>query len=117
MEYFVYINDLCLLCCKSCRYVVTRGRIRAHLRSKPHGLVKKKIDKVKLWAEILDLIDSNQEILALPPIPDDCLPIEALGKPKSGGFRCTFTTGCRTANTNSRRRNEHLLNIHGVELD
>jgi hypothetical protein len=56
--------------------------------------VRKKIDKVKLWAEILDLIDSNQEILALLPIPEDSLLIEGLGKSKSGGFRCIFTTGC-----------------------
>ncbi|KAK2926802.1 hypothetical protein FoTM2_013672 [Fusarium oxysporum f. sp. vasinfectum] len=89
----------------------------AHLRGKPHGLVKKEIDKVKLWAEALDLAESDEEILALPPIPDTSQPIEALGKPKSGGFRCTFTTHCRTVSANSRRRNEHLWKVHGVELD
>jgi hypothetical protein len=36
--------------------MVTRRRIQAHLRGKPHGLVKKEIDKVKLWAEALDLL-------------------------------------------------------------
>ncbi|RYC77865.1 hypothetical protein BFJ63_vAg19261 [Fusarium oxysporum f. sp. narcissi] len=97
--------------------MVTRRRIQAHLRGKPHGLVKKEIDKVKLWAEALDLVESDEEILALPPIPDTSQPIEALGKPKSGGFRCTFTTDCRTVSANSRRRNEHLWKVHGVELD
>ncbi|KAF5227551.1 hypothetical protein FANTH_14744 [Fusarium anthophilum] len=97
--------------------MVTRRRIQAHLRSKPHGLVKKEIDKVKLWAEALDLIGSDEEILALPLILDTSQPIEALGKPKSGGFRCTFTTECRTVSANPRRRNEHLWKVHGVELD
>ncbi|RYC77864.1 hypothetical protein BFJ63_vAg19262, partial [Fusarium oxysporum f. sp. narcissi] len=97
--------------------MVTRRRIQAHLRGKPHGLVKKEIDKVKLWAEALDIVESDEEILALPPIPDTSQPIEALGKPKSGGFRCTFTTHCRTVSANSRRRNEHLWKVHGVELD
>jgi hypothetical protein len=77
--------------------------------------VKKEINKVKLWAKILDLIDSNEEILALPPIPDDSPPIEALGRPKSGGFRCTFTTDCQAVSANSRRRNEHLWKVHCVE--
>jgi hypothetical protein len=97
--------------------MVTRGRIQVHLRSKPHGLVKKEIEKVKLWAEALDLIDSSEEILALPPIPDDSMPIEALGEPKSGGFRCTFTTSCRAVSANARRRNEHLWKVHNVKLD
>ncbi|KAH7231629.1 uncharacterized protein BKA55DRAFT_712855, partial [Fusarium redolens] len=92
-------------------------RIQAHLRGRPHGLVKREIDKVKSWAEALDLIESDEEILALPPIPDTSRPIEGLGKPKSGGFRCTFTTECRTVSANSRRRNEHLGKVHGVELD
>lgn len=116
MEYFDYVNELRLLCCKSCKYMVTRGRIQAHLRSKPHVLVKKEIDKVKLWTEALDLIDSNNEILALPLIPDDSPPIEALGKPKRGGFRCTFTTDCRAVSADPRRRNEHLWKVHGVKL-
>ncbi|EGU72775.1 hypothetical protein FOXB_16716, partial [Fusarium oxysporum f. sp. conglutinans Fo5176] len=89
----------------------------AHLRGKPHGLLKKEIDKVKSWAEALDLIESDEAILALPPISDTSRPIEALGKPKSGGFRCTFTTECRTVSANPRRRNEHLWKVHGVELD
>ncbi|KAF4442495.1 hypothetical protein F53441_11726, partial [Fusarium austroafricanum] len=76
--------------------MVTRRRIQAHLRGKPHGLVKKDIDKVQSWAKALDLVDSDEEILSLPAIPEDSLPIEALGKPKSGGFRCTFTRDCRT---------------------
>jgi hypothetical protein len=117
MEYFIYIDDLRLLCCRSCKYMVTRRRIQAHLRGKPHGLVKKEIDKVKLWAEALNLIDSDNESLALPPIPDDSLPIKALGKPKSGGFRCTFTTDCRAVSANSGRRNEHLWKVHSVKLD
>ncbi|KAJ4265143.1 hypothetical protein NW764_015753 [Fusarium oxysporum] len=79
--------------------------------------MKKEIDKVKLWAEALDLVGSDEEILALPPIPDTSQPIEALGKPKSGGFRCTFTTECRTVSADSRRRNEHLWKVHRVELD
>jgi hypothetical protein len=78
--------------------------------------VKKEIDKVKLWAEALYLINNNEEILALPPIPDDSTPIEALGKPKSGGFRRTFTEDCRAVSTNKRRRNEHLWKVHCVEL-
>ncbi|KAF4449199.1 hypothetical protein F53441_7481 [Fusarium austroafricanum] len=97
--------------------MVTRQRIQAHLRGKPHGLVKKDIDKVQSWAKALDLVDSDEEILSLPAIPEDSLPIEALGKPKSGGFRCTFTRDCRTVSANSRRRNEHLLKVHGVGLD
>ncbi|KAH7231118.1 hypothetical protein BKA59DRAFT_536252 [Fusarium tricinctum] len=117
MEYFDYISDLRLLCCKTCKYMVTRGRVQAHLRNTPHGLVKKEIDKVKLWTEALDLIDSNDEILALPLILDDSAPIEALGKPKSGGFRCTFTTSCRAVSATTRRRNEHLSKVHNVELD
>jgi hypothetical protein len=66
--------------------MVTRGRIQAHLRGKPHRLVKKEIDKVTLWAKTLNLIDSNEEILALPSVPDDSSPIEELGKPKAEGF-------------------------------
>jgi hypothetical protein len=97
--------------------MVTRRRIQAHLRGKPHGLAKKEIDKVKSWAEALNLIESDEAILALPPISDTSRPIEALGKPKSGGFRCTFTTECRTVSVNLRRRNEHLWKVHGVELD
>ncbi|KAL9561239.1 hypothetical protein ACKAV7_014594 [Fusarium commune] len=34
------------------------------------------------------------------------LPIEALGKPKSGGFRCTFTSDCRTAKSKEARKRE-----------
>jgi hypothetical protein len=60
--------------------------MQVYLRGKPHGLVKGEIDKVKSWAEALDLIESDEEILALPPIPDTSQPIEALGRPKSGGF-------------------------------
>jgi hypothetical protein len=30
--------------------MVTRHRIQAHLRGKPHGLVKNEIEKVKVWA-------------------------------------------------------------------
>jgi hypothetical protein len=48
MEYFTYENDLRLLCCKLCKHMVTRHRIQAHLRGKPHGLVKNEIEKVKL---------------------------------------------------------------------
>jgi superfamily II DNA helicase RecQ len=96
--------------------MVIRRRIQAHLRNKPHGLEKREVDRVKLWAEALDLIDSNKETLALPPIPDDSMPIEALGEPKSGGFRCTFTTSCRAVSANERRRNEHLWKVHNVEL-
>jgi hypothetical protein len=117
MEHFNCITDLRLLWCKSCKNMVTRGRIQAHLRSTPHGLVKKEIDKVKLWTATLDLIDSNEEILTLPPIPDDSTPIEALGEPKVGGFRCTFTTSCRTVPADARRRNEHLRKVHNVKLD
>ncbi|KAH6957458.1 hypothetical protein DER45DRAFT_615391 [Fusarium avenaceum] len=116
MEYFDYISDLRLLYCKICKYMVTRGRVQAHLRNAPHGLVKEEIDKVKLWTEALDLIDSNDEILALPPIPDDSMPIEALGKPKSGGFRCTFTASCQAVSANARWRNEHLSKVHSLEL-
>jgi hypothetical protein len=92
-------------------------RIRAYLRGKPYGLIKKEIDKVISWAKALDLIESEDEILAVPPIPDDSPPIEAFGKPKSGGFRCTFTGDCRTVGANSTRRNEHLSKVHGVEPD
>ncbi|EXL40283.1 hypothetical protein FOCG_17171 [Fusarium oxysporum f. sp. radicis-lycopersici 26381] len=97
--------------------MVTHRRIQAHLRSKSHRLVKKEIDKVKSWAEALDLVESDKEILDLPPIPDTSRPIETLGKPKSGGFRCTFTIECQTVSANPRRRNEHLWKEHGVELD
>lgn len=117
MEYSIYIKDFRLLCCQSCKYIVTRRRIQAHLRGKPQGLMKKEIDKVKLWAEALDFVDSDNEILALLPIPDDSPPIEALGKPKSGGFRCTFTADCRTVSANPRRRHEHLSKVYGVHLD
>jgi hypothetical protein len=55
-----------------------RGRIWAYLYSKPYRFIKKGIDKVKQCAEALDLINSNEEILALPPIPDNSTPIEAL---------------------------------------
>jgi hypothetical protein len=73
----------------------TQRGITAHLRGRPHILTKKEIDRLKQWAEALDLVDSNDEILALPSIPNDSPPIEALGKPRSGGFRCIFTTDCR----------------------
>jgi hypothetical protein len=79
--------------------------------------VKKDIDKVQSWAKALDLVDGDEEILALPPIPDDSLPIEALSKPKSGGYRCTFIRDCSTVSANQRRRNKHLWKVHGVKLD
>ncbi|KAJ3453241.1 hypothetical protein MRS44_018896 [Fusarium solani] len=116
MEYFVYLQDLRLLCCRSCEAAVTRGRICAHLRNKPHKLIKRQIDKVKQWANTLDLVDGEDEILALPSIPDDSPPIEALGNPKSGGFRCTFTADCRAIGADKRRIREHLSKTHGVDL-
>jgi hypothetical protein len=48
--------------------------------------MKKSIDKVKIWAELLDLVDGDDEISDLPYILDDSLPIEVLGIPKSRGF-------------------------------
>ncbi|KAF4995459.1 hypothetical protein FDECE_12796 [Fusarium decemcellulare] len=117
MEYFIYVQDLRLICCRSCKYMVTRRRITSHLRGKPHGLVKKEIESVVSWAQTLDLIDGDDDILALPPIPDDIMPIEALGKPRSGGSRCTFTVDCRFVGADSRRRREHLSKVHGVALD
>jgi hypothetical protein len=117
MEYFAYIQDLRLLCCRSCKYIVTRHRIQAHLRRKPHGLTKKEITKVQLWAKTLDLADSDDDILTLPPIPDDSPPIKALGKPNNGGFRYTVTIDCRAVSANLKRGREHLSKVHGIHLN
>jgi hypothetical protein len=114
MEYFIYIQDLRLLCCRSCKYMVTWHRIQAHLCGRPHGLIKKDINKVQLWAKPLDLIDGDDEILTLPYIPDNSPLIKALGKPKSGGFRCTATIDCRRVNVNPNRGREHLSKSYGI---
>jgi hypothetical protein len=87
------------------------------LRGKPHGLIKKEINKVQLWAKTLDLVDSDDDILTLPPIPDNSPPIEALGKPNSGGFRCTVTIDCRAVSANLKRGREHLSKVHGINLN
>ncbi|RMI97528.1 hypothetical protein CDV36_016208 [Fusarium kuroshium] len=116
MEYFVYMQDLRLLCCRSCKVAVTYNRIYTHLRNKPHKLIKKHINEVERWAKTLDLVHGEEEILALPLVPDDSPPIEALGQPKSGGFRCTFTQECRAVGGNLRRIREHLSKVHAVDL-
>jgi hypothetical protein len=80
-------------------------------------LKKKEVNRVKLWAEALNLINSNEEILALSPILDNSMPIGALSEPKSGGFRYIFTISYRTVNVNIRRRNEYLWKVYNIKLD
>ncbi|KAM5528226.1 hypothetical protein FOXYSP1_19495 [Fusarium oxysporum f. sp. phaseoli] len=88
--YFTYEEEYKLLGCRLCATMVTRQRIKDHLRGRPHHLNGSEIKKVQEWASQLELINDNQEISRLPLPPDDTPAIEVLGPPKTGGFRCTF---------------------------
>ncbi|KAH7118029.1 hypothetical protein B0J13DRAFT_599833 [Dactylonectria estremocensis] len=117
--YFTYVPELQLLGCRVCATMVTRQRIKEHLRGSPHHLSGAEIKKVQNWASELAIISGNKEIYKLPLLPDDTPPISVLGKPNTGGFRCTFSTenniapACRFVGSNLKRMREHLKREHG----
>ncbi|EGU72851.1 hypothetical protein FOXB_16640 [Fusarium oxysporum f. sp. conglutinans Fo5176] len=121
--YFTYEEQYKLLGCRLCATMVTRQRIKDHLRGRPHHLNGSEIKKVQEWASQLELINDNQKISGLPLPPDDTPAIEVLGPPKTGGFRCTFkvkneggTLTCRFVGSDKRRIWEHLKHEHGWDL-
>ncbi|EXK77216.1 hypothetical protein FOQG_18067 [Fusarium oxysporum f. sp. raphani 54005] len=121
--YFTYEEQYKLLGCRLCATMVTRQRIKDHLRGRPHHLNGSEIKKVQEWASQLELINDNQEISGLRLPPDDTPAIEVLGPPKTGGFRCTFkvkneggTLTCRFVGSDKRRIREHLKHEHGWDL-
>ncbi|KAH6953730.1 hypothetical protein BKA56DRAFT_449792, partial [Ilyonectria sp. MPI-CAGE-AT-0026] len=112
MEYFTYLPDLRVLGCRSCETIIIGCRIEAHLRALPHKLLKAQIKPVQQWAATLDIIHEQDGIRDIPFLPDDSMPIEALGKPKTGGFRCTFTPSCRFVGPVLKRNRHHLKEVH-----
>jgi RecQ family ATP-dependent DNA helicase len=112
MEYFIHLPDYRILICRSCKAAVIRCRVQPHLRDAPHKLEKSDIQQVLGWASKLDIVDKNKDIPSIPVPPEDSPPIEALGEPKTGGFRCTYTTNCLYVGTSKRRIREHLRDSH-----
>ena len=125
MEYFIYNPELQLLCCRSCRTMVTRRQIRVHLRSKPHHLTIEVIKDAQEWASKHKIFESQQEVHDnLPPRPDNAPPITALGPPGTGGIRCEFVPehstcqpDCPYVGKDLRRIREHLGVKHHWSLD
>jgi hypothetical protein len=121
--HFTYEEEFRLLGCRLCATMVTRQRIKDHLRGRPHYLNGSEIKKAQEWASQLELINDNQEISRLQLPPDDKLAIEVLGPPRTGGFRCTFiveneggTPICRFVGSDTRRIREHLKHEHGWDM-
>lgn len=84
--YFTYLPDLQLLGCGVCAIMVTRQRMKHHLRDLPHHLGSAEIKEVQNWASNLVIIGDNKEIDKLPLLPDDTPPITVLGNPTEGVF-------------------------------
>ncbi|KAH7169567.1 hypothetical protein DER46DRAFT_502392 [Fusarium sp. MPI-SDFR-AT-0072] len=121
--YFTYEREYKLLGCRLCATMVTRQRIKDHLRGRPHHLNSCEIKKVQEWASQLEVINDNREISGIPLPPDDAPAIDVLGRPKTGGFRCTFMVEnkegrpiCRFVGSDSRRIREHSKHAHGLDL-
>ncbi|KAL6407515.1 hypothetical protein AUP68_08533 [Ilyonectria robusta] len=112
MEYFSHLQELRVLSCRTCKTIVIGCRIEPHLRALPHKLGKAEIKKAQEWAAKLDIIREQDGILEIPVLPDTDAPIEALGKPKPGGFRCAATPNCRFVGSNLKRIREHLRDTH-----
>jgi hypothetical protein len=115
--YLTYIPNLRLLGCSTCATMITRQRIKAHLRGSPHRLKGVQMRKTLIWGSTLDIINDNVELDKLPFLPEDSLPIVILGQPHTGGFRCTLSAGsgdaCRFVGSGRRRIREHLREKHG----
>jgi hypothetical protein len=119
MTHFTYEKEYRLLGCRLCATMVTRQRIKEHLRGRPHQLNSGAVKKVQEWASQLDIID-NGEISGLPLLPDDAPAIDVLGPPKTGGFRCTVMlenregpSMCRFVGSDTRRIREHSKHERG----
>lgn len=77
------------------------------------------------WASKIDIIQDQQEIHdSLLLVPDGTLLIAALGRPKTGGFRCTFVSEdsttvstCRYVGTSLKRIRQHLKDEHEWDLE
>ena len=77
------------------------------------------------WASKIDIIQDQQEIHdSLPLVPDGTPPIAALGRPKTGGFRCTFVSEdstavstCRYVGTSLKRIRQYLKDEHEWDLE
>lgn len=117
MDYFIFLPDLRLLCCKTCRVMVIRSRICLHLRGRHHRLKKPEIDDACTWAAGLDIIATEDEMASIPLLRDTNPPLDVLGPPGRDGFRCTVNSACRFVGTDARRIREHVRKSHGVELD
>jgi hypothetical protein len=120
MPHFTYEEEYRLLGCRLCATMVTRQRIKEHLRGRPHQLADSEIKKVQEWASKLEIINDNREIYGLPLLPDTTRPIDVLGPPRVGGFRCAFVAGneveastCRFVGSDTKRIREHLKHEHG----
>lgn len=117
--YLTYIPELQLLGCRTCTTMVTRQRIKAHLRGSAHHLSSAEIKKTLAWASELSIINDNTELHGLPYLPDNTPPIAVLGEPHTGGYRCTFSTEsgntypCRFVGSDLKRIREHLREKHG----
>ena len=112
MEYFLHLPDFRLISCRKCNTGLLRRRIKLHLRSPPHKLTKQEIKKAQKWAAALDIIDNDDEIHGLSIPPDSNKPIQALGEPRSGGFRCEFTPECLFVSSDLRGVRKHLRVEH-----
>ncbi|KAL6401748.1 hypothetical protein AUP68_14200 [Ilyonectria robusta] len=112
IEYFSHLQELRILSCRTYKTIVIGCRIELHLRALPHKLGKAEIKKAQEWAAKLDIIREQDGILEIPVLPDTDAPIEALGKPKPGGFRCAATPNCRFVGSNLKRIREHLRDTH-----
>ncbi|KAH7248487.1 hypothetical protein B0J15DRAFT_551378 [Fusarium solani] len=83
------------------------------------------IKEVQKWASKIDIIQDQQEIHdSLPLVPDGTPPIAALGRPKTGGFRCTFVSEdstavstCRYVGTSLKRIRQYLKDEHEWDLE
>jgi hypothetical protein len=117
-HHLTYVPDLQLLGCAVCATMVTRHRVRQHLRDSPHYLGSDEIEKVETWASKLAIICGNKEMDKIPLLPDDAPPIPVLGTPHVGGFRCTYSTDdniaptCRFVGSSLRTIREHLRQEH-----
>ncbi|KAL6411079.1 hypothetical protein AUP68_07518 [Ilyonectria robusta] len=112
MEYFSHLQELRVLGCRTCKTIVIGCRIEPHLRALPHKLGKAEIKKAQEWAAKLDIIREQDSILEIPVLPDTDTPIEALGKPKPGGFQYAATPNCHFMGSNLKRIREHLRDTH-----
>ncbi|KAF6793336.1 hypothetical protein CMUS01_16108 [Colletotrichum musicola] len=115
MEYFQELKEFRLLCCRVCRACVTVKRVRAHLKGAPHYLTRQEIRKAVQWADELDVIRDDEELLTLRMPDADHEPIGALKPPEEGGRRCTFEPGCQFVGSSTKKCLHHLRSVHDTD--